>query len=482
MTSKTMLEDPAALQAERESAERIEKDSMGEVRIPAGMLYGAQTERARQNFPISGVRFGRRFIQALGAIKGASAEVNRALELLDATRTEAIRHAAREVQDGELDAHFVLDIFQTGSGTSTNMNANEVIANRASQLLGGEVGSKEPVHPNDHVNMGQSSNDVIPTATHVAAVVAIKEDLLPGLRRLAEALSAKAKEFDDVPKAGRTHLQDATPVRLGQEFGGYASQLEHSMRRAEAAVRTLDELAIGGTAVGTGINTHPEFGRRVAEHLSSEFGADFREAENHFEAQGSRDAVVEASGLLKTIATSLMKIACDIRLLATGPRTGLGEINLPAVQPGSSIMPGKVNPVMVESVCQVAAQVTGNDAAIAIGGQAGTLELNVMQPVMTHNLIESIQILGSVSRQFADLCVDGITVNLERCRRNAESTAALATALAPSIGYDKAAEVAKRSLLEDKTLREIVAEEGLLPEEELNRLLDFRAMTEPTIT
>ena len=482
MVGKTTMEDPATLHAEPQTVERIEKDSMGDVRIPAGMLYGAQTERARRNFPISGIRFGRRFIQALGAIKGAAAEVNRELGLLDETRADAIHRAAREVRDGDLDDHFVLDIFQTGSGTSTNMNANEVIANRAIQLLGGEVGSKDPVHPNDHVNMGQSSNDVIPTATHVAAVVAISEDLLPGLRRLSEALSAKAVEFDDVPKAGRTHLQDATPVRLGQEFAGYASQLEHAIRRAEAARRTLGELAIGGTAVGTGINTHPEFGRRVAEKLALDFEADFREAENHFEAQGSRDAVVEASGLMKTIATSLMKIACDIRLLATGPRTGLGEINLPAVQPGSSIMPGKVNPVMVESVCQVAAQVTGNDAAILIGGQAGALELNVMQPVMTHNLIESIHILGSASRQFADLCVDGITVNLERCRRNAESTAALATALAPSIGYDKAAEVAKRSLKEDKTLREVVAEEGLLSEEELDRLLDFRAMTEPTIT
>ncbi len=458
---------------------RIEKDSMGEVQIGAGMLYGAQTERARQNFPISGIRFDRRFIQALGAIKKVAARVNQSLGLLDEERATAIVRAATEVMEGALDAHFVLDIFQTGSGTSTNMNANEVIANRAIQLLGGEIGSKDPVHPNDHVNLGQSSNDVIPTAIHVAAVVAISEELLPGLRRLMEALAAKAEEFDDVPKAGRTHLQDATPVRLGQEFGGYASQLAHAIRRAEAAAHSLGELAIGGTAVGTGINTHPEFGRRMAEGLGEELGVELREAEDHFEAQGSRDAVVEASGMMKTVACSLMKIANDIRLLSSGPRTGFAEIDLPAVQPGSSIMPGKVNPVMAEAVCQVAAQVIGNDAAITIGGQAGSLELNVMMPVMAHNLLESIHILGSVSREFAGRCVDGITANRERCLYFAESTAALATALAPAIGYDKAAEVAKRSLREEVTLRQVVLEEGLLSEEELDRLLDFRAMTEP---
>jgi fumarate hydratase class II len=443
------------------------------------MLYGAQTERARQNFPISGIRFDRRFIQALGAIKKVAARVNQSLGLLDEERATAIVRAAAEVMEGALDAHFVLDIFQTGSGTSTNMNANEVIANRAIQLLGGEIGSKDPVHPNDHVNLGQSSNDVIPTAIHVAAVVAISEELLPGLRRLMEALAAKAEEFDDVPKAGRTHLQDATPVRLGQEFGGYASQLAHAIRRAEAAAHSLGELAIGGTAVGTGINTHPEFGRRMAEGLGEELGVELREAEDHFEAQGSRDAVVEASGMMKTVACSLMKIANDIRLLSSGPRTGFAEIDLPAVQPGSSIMPGKVNPVMAEAVCQVAAQVIGNDAAITIGGQAGSLELNVMMPVMAHNLLESIHILGSVSREFAGRCVDGITANRERCLYFAESTAALATALAPAIGYDKAAEVAKRSLREEVTLRQVVLEEGLLSEEELDRLLDFRAMTEP---
>lgn len=460
---------------------RIERDSMGEMPIPADRLYGAQTERARRNFPISGIRFGRRFLEALGAIKRVAADVNLELGLLDAERAEAIGRAAAEVMEGTLDEHFVLDIFQTGSGTSTNMNANEVIANRAIQLLGGEVGSREPVHPNDHVNLGQSSNDVIPTATHVAAVVAIERELLPALAALEAALREKAEEFDAIPKAGRTHLQDATPIRLGQEFGGYASQVAHGIARVERARPSLLELAIGGTAVGTGINTHPEFGRRVAAGLSELLGVEFREAENHFEAQSARDAVVEASGALRTVAVSLMKIANDIRWLASGPRTGLGEIELPAVQPGSSIMPGKVNPVMAESVCQVCAQVIGNDQAIVIGGQAGNFELNVMIPVMAHNLLESIGILAAVSRQFTERCVRGIVANEERCRRNAESTAALATALAPAIGYDRAAEVAKRSLKEERTLREIVREEGLLDEDELERILDFRAMTEPGI-
>ena len=463
------------------SETRIERDSMGEMRIPADRLYGAQTERARQNFPISGLRFDRRFLEAIGAIKRVAAEVNLELGLLDEERAEAIRRAATEVMEGALDDHFVLDIFQTGSGTSTNMNANEVIANRAIQLMGGEIGSRDPVHPNDHVNLGQSSNDVIPTATHVSALLAVRRELIPALAELREVLTSKAKEFDAIPKAGRTHLQDATPVRLGQEFAGYASQVTHGIRRLGHASESLAELAIGGTAVGTGINTHPEFGSRVAQGLSELLGAGFREAEDHFEAQSARDAAVELSGALKTIACSLTKIANDLRWLASGPRTGLGEIQLPAVQPGSSIMPGKVNPVMAESVCQVAAQVIGNDAAITIGGQAGNFELNVMIPVIAHNLLESIAILASVSREFTARCVAGITANAERCRRNAESTAALATVLAPEIGYDKAAEVAKRSLAEEKTLREIVLEEGLLSEEELDRILDFRTMTEPGI-
>jgi len=461
--------------------DRIEKDSMGEMRIPSDRLYGAQTERARQNFPISKLRFGRRFIEALGAIKLCASKVNRELRLLDDERGAAIETAAREVMDGSLDDQFVLDIFQTGSGTSTNMNANEVISNRAIQLLGGEIGSRSPVHPNDHVNMGQSSNDVIPTATHVSALVAIEHELLPALAKLRDALSDKATEFDDIPKAGRTHLQDATPVRLGQEFGGYASQVSHGIRRVEATRVALSELAIGGTAVGTGINTHPEFGGRMSRALTELLGVDFREASNHFEAQSARDAVVEASGALRTVAVSLTKIANDLRWLSSGPRTGIGELDLPAVQPGSSIMPGKVNPVMAESVCQVCAQVIGNDGAIVIGGQSGNFELNVMIPVMAHNLLESIQILASVSVEFVERCVRGITANEARCRRNAESTAALATVLAPVIGYDKAAELAKRSLKEDRTLREVVLEEGLLEPSELDRILDFRAMTEPGI-
>jgi fumarate hydratase, class II len=463
------------------SQHRTEKDSMGPVKIPADMLYGAQTERARQNFPISRLRFDRRFLRALGAIKHAAASVNEDLGLLDARLAGAIRQASREVMDGELDRHFVLDIFQTGSGTSTNMNANEVISNRANQILGGEVGSKSPVHPNDHVNMGQSSNDVIPAAVHVSALTAIESELLPALRHLHEALDAKAREFDGVYKAGRTHLQDATPIRLGQEFGGYASQVAHGIRRVEMSRESLRELAIGGTAVGTGINTHPEFGRRMAETLSAITGVDFREAENHFEAQSARDAAVEASGMLKVVACSLMKIANDIRWLACGPRTGIAEINLPELQPGSSIMPGKVNPVMCEMVTMVAAQVIGNDGAITIGGERGNFELNVMIPVMVHNLLESIEILASGSRTFADRCVDGITANAERCGRNAESTASLSTVLAPRIGYDKAAEVAKKSLKEDKTLREVVREMGLMSEAELDELLDFAKMTAPNV-
>jgi fumarate hydratase class II len=452
---------------------------MGEMRIPSDRLYGAQTERARQNFPISRLRFGRRFIEALGAIKRTAATVNEGLGLLDAERAHAIRQAATEVMEGTLDDHFVLDIFQTGSGTSTNMNANEVIANRAIQAIGGVVGSRDPVHPNDHVNMGQSSNDVIPTATHVSALIAIERELLPALATLRDSLAAKAEEFDHVAKAGRTHLQDATPVRLGQEFAGYASQVDHGIQRVERVRGSLAELAIGGTAVGTGINTHEEFGARMAAGLTELLGVEFREASNHFEAQSARDAVVEASGALRTVAVSLTKIANDLRWLSSGPRTGLGEIDLPAVQPGSSIMPGKVNPVMAESMLQVCAQVVGNDAAIVIGGQSGSLELNVMIPVMAHNLLESIGILATVSVEFAARCVDGITVNEERCRRNVESTAALATALVPVIGYDKAAEIAKRSLKEDRTLRELILEEGLVAADELDRILDFRAMTEP---
>jgi len=464
------------------SQNRIEKDSMGPVEIPAEMIYGAQTERARRNFPISRLRFDRRFLYALGAIKRAAAEVNEELGLLDSERAGAIKKAAQEVMDGELDAHFVLDIFQTGSGTSTNMNANEVISNRANVILGGEVGSKEPVHPNDHVNKGQSSNDVIPTAVHVSALFAVEGELLPALAHLGGALEAKSEEFDAVYKAGRTHLQDATPMRLGQEFGGYASQVSHGVRRVEMARESLRELAIGGTAVGTGINTHPEFGSRMAARLSEITGVEFREAENHFEAQGARDAVVEMSGMLKVVACSLMKIANDIRWLGCGPRCGLGELNLPELQPGSSIMPGKVNPVMSEMLTMVAAQVIGNDAAITIGGERGNLELNVMIPVMIHNLLESMEILSTGSRTFADLCVAGLTANVDTCMRYAETTGSLSTALVPAIGYDRAAEVAKKSLKEDKTLRQVVQEMGLMSDQELEEIIDFAKMTAPNVS
>jgi len=463
------------------SKHRVEKDSMGPVEIPAEMIYGAQTERARRNFPISRLRFDRRFLYALGTIKRAAAEVNEELGLLDSERADAIKRAAQEVMDGKLDQHFVLDIFQTGSGTSTNMNANEVIANRANVILGGQVGAKEPVHPNDHVNMGQSSNDVIPTAVHVSALFAVEGELLPALAHLGSALAAKSEEFDGVYKAGRTHLQDATPMRLGQEFGGYASQVRHGVRRVELARESLRELAIGGTAVGTGINTHPEFGRRMASRISEITGVQFREAENHFEAQGARDAVVEMSGMLKVVACSLMKIANDIRWLACGPRCGLGEINLPELQPGSSIMPGKVNPVMSEMVTMVAAQVIGNDTAITIGGERGNLELNVMIPVMIHNLLESVEILSTGSRTFADRCVAGITANVDVCMRYAETTGSLSTALAPVIGYDRAAEVAKRSLKEDKTLRQVVRDMQLMSDEELDAIIDFAKMTAPNV-
>ncbi|MEE8572063.1 MAG: class II fumarate hydratase [Gemmatimonadota bacterium] len=461
---------------------REEKDSMGPVRIPADMLYGAQTERARQNFPISRLRFDRRFLYALGVIKRAAAEVNEELGLLDSERAGAIKQAAQEMMDGDLDGNFVLDIFQTGSGTSTNMNANEVIANRANLILGGEVGTKMPVHPNDHVNMGQSSNDVIPTAVHVSALFAVEGELLPALTHLQAALEAKADEFDGVYKAGRTHLQDATPMRLGQEFGGYTSQVAHGVRRVENARESLRELAIGGTAVGTGINTHPEFGSRMSARISEISGVEFREAENHFEAQAARDATVEMSGMLKVVACSLMKIANDIRWLASGPRTGIGELNLPELQPGSSIMPGKVNPVMSEMLTMVAAQVIGNDTAITIGGERGNFELNVMIPVMIHNLLESIEILSTGSRTFADRCVSGITVNADRCLRNAETTGSLSTVLVPQIGYDRAAEVAKKSLKEDKTLREVVQEMNLMSDEELDEIIDFAKMTAPNVT
>ena len=460
------------------SQNRIEKDSMGPVEIPVEMIYGAQTERARRNFPISRLRFDRRFLYALGAIKRAAAEVNEELGLLDSMRAGAIRQAAQEVMDGDLDAHFVLDIFQTGSGTSTNMNANEVIANRANVILGGEVGSKEPVHPNDHVNKGQSSNDVIPTAVHVSALFAVEGELLPALAHLKGALAAKSDEFDAVYKAGRTHLQDATPMRLGQEFGGYASQVSHGIRRVEMARASLRELAIGGTAVGTGINTHPEFGGRMAARLTEITGVEFREAENHFEAQAARDATVEMSGMLKVVACSLMKIANDLRWMNSGPIAGLGEITLPALQPGSSIMPGKINPVICEAMMMVCAQVMANDLAVTIGNERGNFELNVMLPLIANNLLESITILGNASRTLADKAVAGFSVNRERIAELVERNPILVTALNPVIGYDKAAQIAKRAYAEGRSIKEVAAEMTDLSPEELDHVLAPRGLTE----
>ncbi len=454
---------------------------MGKVRVPADALYGAQTQRAVENFPISNLRFPREFIRALGLIKLAAAKTNVDLGLLDRKLCAAIIKAAQEVVDGKLDQHFVLDIFQTGSGTSTNMNANEVISNRAIQILGGVAGAKKPVHPNDHVNLGQSSNDVIPTAMHISAMELIERVLIPALRKLQRALAAKAKEFESIVKIGRTHLQDATPVRLGQEFGGYARQVELGIRRLEKLRDTLGELPLGGTAVGTGINTDPKFAAKTIQYLSKITGLKFREAEDHFEAQGGKDAVVEASGALKTIAVSLTKIANDIRWLGSGPRCGIGEIHLPEVQPGSSIMPGKVNPVIAESVLMAVAQVIGNDLTVTIGGQAGVFELNVMMPVMAHNLLESVRLLAASAGNFADHCISGIEANKERCNEMIEKSLAMCTALAPEIGYDAAAAIAKESYTTGKTVREIAVQKKILSPKRLNEILDPMRMTMPGI-
>ena len=459
---------------------RIERDSMGEMQVPAEALYGAQTQRAVLNFPISNLRFSRSFIAAMGLIKKAAAEINMELGELDERRGQAIIQAADELIEGKLDAQFVLDIFQTGSGTSTNMNTNEVLASRSSQILGAALGSKE-VHPNDHVNMGQSSNDVIPTAMHIAARVAIEKELIPALEGLRDAFQAKAADFDDVLKSGRTHLMDATPVRLGQEFGGYASQLAHGIRRLREASEDLAELALGGTAVGTGTNQLPEFSQSAIRRISQYTDVQFREADNHFEAQGAKDAYVYASGALNTLATSLIKIANDIRWMASGPTSGLAEIMLPAIQPGSSIMPGKVNPVMCESLMMVCAQVMGNHLTVTIGGQHGNFELNVMMPVMAHNLLESIAILGAVCDAFRVNCVEGITANRKRCQELLELNPSIATALNKSIGYDEAAKVAKESASSGRSVREVVKERGLLSDDQLDTVLNVRDMTEPGI-
>ncbi len=462
---------------QQDTPHRIERDSMGEVQVPRDALFGAQTRRALENFPISDLRKPRRFIQALGAIKLEAANVNHELGLLDAEIKDAIVRAAEEVVEGQLDGQFVLDVFQTGSGTSTNMNANEVISNRAIQLLGGELGSKEPVHPNDHVNKGQSSNDVIPTAIHLSALISLKEDLIPALEKLQNALEEKAREFDGVIKTGRTHLQDATPIRLGQEFHGYAGQMERGIQRIQRAMDDLSEVALGGTAVGTGVNTHPEFAGKVCERLSERFGVEVRETGNHFQAQSAMDATVFASGALKTVAVSLMKISNDIRWLGSGPRAGFAEIALPEVQPGSSIMPGKVNPVIAESAAMVAAQVMGNDTAITVAGQSGNFELNVMLPLIAYNLLQSIELLANASSNLTDQTIVGIQAT-ERGPELVENGLMLATALAPEIGYDRAAEISKTAYKTGRTIREVAREETDLSEEELDRLLDARKMTE----
>ncbi len=456
---------------------RVERDSMGPMEVPVEAYYGASTMRAVLNFPISNLRFSRSFIQALALIKGTAAEVNVELGLLDGETGGALGKAAQEVADGGFDEHFVIDIFQTGSGTSTNMNANEVIATRASEMLGAEAGSRR-VHPNDHVNICQSSNDVIPTAIHLAALVQIKERLIPALENLQGALEEKSREFWPLVKTGRTHLQDATPIRLGQEFRGYAGQVERGIRRLKHAQEELGEVALGGTAVGTGVNAHPEFAARVCSSLSEKMGVEVRETDNHFQAQNTLDSVLEASGSLRTIALSLNKIANDVRWLGSGPRAGLGELALPEVQPGSSIMPGKVNPVISESVIQAAAQVVGNDLAIAQSAQGSYFELNMMMPVAAHNLLESIDLLAASADNFADQCVKGLTAT-DTGPQMVERGLMLGTALAPAIGYDAAAAIAKEAAASGGTIRETALERTELSSEELDTLLNPEKMTEP---
>ncbi|MEW2346968.1 MULTISPECIES: class II fumarate hydratase [unclassified Streptomyces] len=457
---------------------RTEHDSMGEVRVPAHAKYRAQTQRAVENFPISGQHLERAHIRALAQIKAAAAKVNAELGVLDAERAEAIRAAADEVAEGRWDAHFPVDVFQTGSGTSSNMNTNEVLATLATERLGADV------HPNDHVNASQSSNDVFPSSLHIAATSAVTHDLVPALDHLAAALARKSEEFADVVKSGRTHLMDATPVTLGQEFGGYAAQVRYGIERLRASLPRLAELPLGGTAVGTGINTPPGFSAAVIAEVARVTGLPLTEARDHFEAQGARDGLVETSGQLRTIAGSLTKIANDLRWMSSGPRTGLAEINLPDLQPGSSIMPGKVNPVLPEAVLQVAVQVVGNDATVGAAGAAGNFELNVMLPVIAKNVLESVRLLANVSRLLADRTIDGITANVERAREYAESSPSVVTPLNKYIGYEEAAKVAKKSLAERKTIREVVIESGYvergdLTEEQLDAALDVLRMTRP---
>src|ERR1700736_421183 len=460
---------------------RVERDSMGEVRVPEDAFYGASTERARQNFPISNLRLPRRFIRALAQIKGAAALVNAELGLLEPRLANPIQQAAEEVEEGKFDKDFVVDVFQTGSGTSTNTNANEVIANRANEILGKPLGSRQPVHPNDHVNKCQSSNDVIPSAIQLAALVAIHEELVPALSYLKDALDQKAKAFMPVIKTGRTHLQDATPIRLGQEFRGYAGQVERSVKRVSLAAEELAEMPLGGTAVGTAINAHPEFAQRVCAHLARRTGLLVRETDNHFQAQATLDAVLSTAGALRTVAVSLWKIGNDIRWFASGPRAGLGEITLPEVQPGSSIMPGKVNPVIIESVTMVVAKVLGSDQTIAIAAQSGSIfELNLMMPVAAYSLLESIALLSSAAQKLAQQCIVGIKAT-GRGPHMVEQGLMLATALVPAIGYDAAAKIAKDALTTGKTIRQVARERTKLGADELDRLLDPSRMTEPSV-
>ncbi len=458
---------------------RLEKDSMGPVKVPKEAYYGAQTQRAIENFPISGWRFQREMIYALGLVKYGAARVNSELGLLEGRMARAIQKASDEVMAGKWDAEFVVDVFQTGSGTSTNMNANELIANRANEILGGRKGIYHPVHPNDHVNLGQSSNDVFPSCIHVASMILLRERLLPALEGLQTALKKKKKEFHPVLKIGRTHLQDATPLRLGQEFGGYAQQVASSLRRVRNAIESLSQLPLGGTAVGTGINTHPLFAKKVISVIKRKTGYAFREAVDHFEAQGARDASVEMSGALKTTAVSLIKIANDIRWMGSGPRCGIGEIHLPETQPGSSIMPGKVNPVVPESLIQVCAQVIGSDAAITLGGLSGNFELNVMMPLIGHNLLQSIHFLAKAVDNFSKRCIEGLEADRERCEEMIEKSLALATALTPKIGYDEAARISRKAYDQGKTIHQVVEEEGIFSKEELDRWLDPRTMIAP---
>jgi len=458
----------------KQSTYRTESDSMGDMQVPESAMYGASTARAVENFPVSDLRFPREFIKAMARIKMAAAVVNHDVGKLDSGKSQLIQQAALEVAQGDWDAEFVLDIFQTGSGTSSNMNANEVIAQRCKQ-----IDVTNPIHPNDHVNNGQSSNDVIPTAIHLAASDVLLHELIPAAKHLLDIIKEKADATADVIKIGRTHLMDATPVTLGQEISGWARQLELGIARLESCLPRITELAQGGTAVGTGLNTHPEFGQRMAAELSRLYDIPFHEAINHFEAQAAQDAAIELSGQLKTMAVSLMKIANDVRLLNMGPRCGLGEITVPAVQPGSSIMPGKVNPVIAESMAQVCAQVIGNDTTITVGGSTGLLELNVMLPVIAHNLLESERLLSNACRMFADKCIAGLQANKERCAEQIEWSMSMVTSLAPVIGYDRASQIAKQAVNEGKTVRQICQEDEILPADVLHDLLDPSSMLAP---